>query len=109
MHRCLRERRRPYIFTYNASTVPVLQLALAGQGLNEQELYDTGVNFIRPRLVTIHGAVLPNAYGGKQRQIQVDLNTTELQAKGLSPMDVVNADQRPEPYSPRRDGQDRPI
>jgi multidrug efflux pump subunit AcrB len=81
----------PYIFTYNASTVPVLQLALAGQGLDEQELYDTGVNFIRPRLVTIHGAVIPNAYGGKQRQIQVDLNTTELQAKGLSPMDVVDA------------------
>ena len=81
----------PYIFTYNASTVPILQLALSGQGLDEQELYDTGVNFIRPRLVTIHGAVIPNAYGGKQRQIQVDLNTTELQAKGLSPMDVVNA------------------
>ena len=75
----------------NASTVPVLQLALAGQGLDEQELYDTGVNFIRPRLVTIHGAVIPNAYGGKQRQIEVDLNTTGLQAKGLSAQDIENA------------------
>ena len=63
----------------------------SGQGLSEQQLFDTATNFIRPQLVTVHGAVLPNAYGGKQRQIEVDLNTSELQAKGLSANDVVNA------------------
>ena len=68
-----------------------LQVALSGTGLTEQQLYDTGTSFIRPGLVTVHGAVLPNAYGGKQRQIEVDLNTPELQAKGLSASDVVNA------------------
>ena len=62
-----------------------------GTGLTEQQLFDTGTSFIRPGLVTVHGAVLPNAYGGKQRQIEVDLNTQELQAKGLSASDVVNA------------------
>jgi multidrug efflux pump subunit AcrB len=81
----------PYLFVYNASTVPILQLALSGPGLTEQQLFDTGTSFIRPGLVTVHGAVLPNAYGGKQRQIEVDLNTQELQAKGLSASDVVNA------------------
>jgi multidrug efflux pump subunit AcrB len=81
----------PYMFVYNASTVPILQVALSGPGLTEQQLFDTGTSFIRPGLVTVHGAVLPNAYGGKQRQIEVDLNTQELQAKGLSASDVVNA------------------
>ena len=81
----------PYLFAYNASTVPILQVALSGPGLTEQQLFDTGTSFIRPGLVTVHGAVLPNAYGGKQRQIEVDLNTQELQAKGLSASDVVNA------------------
>ena len=81
----------PYIFTYNASTVPIIQVALSGPGLTEQQLFDTGTSFIRPGLVTVHGAVLPNAYGGKQRQIEVDLNTQQLQAKGLSASDVVNA------------------
>ena len=81
----------PYIFAYNASTVPILQVALSGPGLTEQQLFDTGTSFIRPGLVTVHGAVIPNAYGGKQRQIEVDLNTQELQAKGLSASDVVNA------------------
>jgi multidrug efflux pump subunit AcrB len=81
----------PYLFAYNASTVPILQVALSGPGLSEQQLFDTGTSFIRPGLVTVHGAVLPNAYGGKQRQIQVDLNTSELQSKGLSANDVVNA------------------
>jgi CzcA family heavy metal efflux pump len=81
----------PYLFAYNASTVPILQVALSGPGLTEQQLFDTGTSFIRPGLVTVHGAVLPNAYGGKQRQIEVDLNTQELQATGLSASDVVNA------------------
>ena len=81
----------PLVITYNASTVPILQLALSGQKLSEQQLFDYGVNFIRTRLVTIPGAAIPYPYGGKQRQVQVDLDTNALQAKGLSPMDVVNA------------------
>jgi CzcA family heavy metal efflux pump len=81
----------PLIITYSASSVPVLQLGLSGKGLSEQQLYDLGNNFIRTQLADIEGASLPFPYGGKQRQIQVDLNTAELQAKGLSPLDVVNA------------------
>ncbi|MGD0938879.1 MAG: efflux RND transporter permease subunit [Terracidiphilus sp.] len=81
----------PFIIQYNASSVPVLQLGLAGQGLNEQQLSDLGTNTIRTQLATIEGAQTPFPYGGKQRQIQVDLNLQALQAKGLSPSDVVNA------------------
>jgi CzcA family heavy metal efflux pump len=81
----------PFIITYNASTVPILQLGLSGQGLSEQQLYDLGVNFIRVQLATVQGASIPNAYGGKQAQIQVDLDPRALQAKGLVPTDVVNA------------------
>src|SRR5882757_3237457 len=81
----------PLVITYNASTVPILQLALSGQKLSEQQLFDYGTNFIRTRLVTIPGAAIPFPYGGKQRQVQVDLDTNALQAKGMSPMDVVNA------------------
>ncbi len=81
----------PFIITYNASTVPILQLGLSGTGLSEQQLYDLGVNFLRTQLATIQGASIPLPYGGKQPQIQVDLNPASLQAKGLSPNDVVNA------------------
>ena len=81
----------PLIITYSASTVPILQLALSGQKLSEQQLFDLGVNFLRTRLVTIPGVAIPWPYGGKQRQIEVDLNINALQAKGLSPVDVVNA------------------
>ncbi len=81
----------PLVITYSASTVPILQLALSGRELSEQQLFDTGVNFIRTRLITVPGAAIPYPYGGKQRQVQVDLNTEALQSKGLSPLDVVNA------------------
>ncbi len=81
----------PLIITYNASTVPILQLALGGQGLTEQQLNDFGQNFIRTQLVTIPGTAIPYSYGGKQREIMVDLNVQALQAKGLGPSDVVNA------------------
>jgi len=81
----------PFIIQYNASSVPVLQLGLSGQGLNEQQLNDMGTNNIRTQLATIEGAQTPFPYGGKQRQIQVDLDLHALQAKGLSPADVVNA------------------
>jgi CzcA family heavy metal efflux pump len=80
----------PLVIQYNASTVPILQLALSGKGLNEQQLFDMGVNFIRTGLITVQGVAMPYPYGGKQRQIQIDLNTAQLQAKGLSPSDVVN-------------------
>jgi multidrug efflux pump subunit AcrB len=81
----------PFIIQYNASTVPVLMLGLSGQGLNEQQLFDLGQNTIRTQLATIEGAQTPFPYGGKQRQIQVDIDPKALQAKGLSPADVVNA------------------
>jgi len=81
----------PFVIQYNASSVPVLQLGLAGQGLNEQQIFDLGQNTIRTQLATIEGAQTPYPYGGKPRQIQVDLDLDALQAKGLSPVDVVNA------------------
>jgi multidrug efflux pump subunit AcrB len=81
----------PLVITYSASTVPILQLGLSGQGMSEQSLNDYGLNFIRTRLVTVPGAAVPYPYGGKQREVQVDLNTAALQSKGLSPLDVVNA------------------
>jgi multidrug efflux pump subunit AcrB len=81
----------PLIITYSASTVPILQLGLSGKGLSEQQLNDYGLNFVRTRLITVPGAAVPYPYGGKQRQVQVDLNTTALQSKELSPSDVVNA------------------
>jgi len=81
----------PLIINYSASSVPILQLALSGQGLAEQQLFDLGVNFLRPQLVTIPGVAIPYPYGGKQRQVMVDLDTRMLQAKGLAPSDVLNA------------------
>jgi CzcA family heavy metal efflux pump len=81
----------PLVIQYNASSVPILQLGLSGQGLSEQQLWDLGLNFLRTDLVTINGIAIPYPYGGKQRQVEVDLNPQELQAKGLSPSDVVNA------------------
>ncbi len=81
----------PFIIQYNASSVPVLMLGLSGKGLNEQQVFDLGTNTIRTQLATIEGAQTPYPYGGKQRQIQVDLDLHALQAKGLSPTDVVNA------------------
>ncbi|HWT65982.1 MAG TPA: efflux RND transporter permease subunit, partial [Terracidiphilus sp.] len=81
----------PFIMQYNASSVPVLQIGLSGEGLNEQQLNDLASNTIRTQLATIEGAQTPYPYGGKQRQVQVDLDLHALQAYGLSPSDVVNA------------------
>ena len=81
----------PLIIQYSASSVPILQLGLSGQGLSEQQLNDLGLNFVRNRLSSVEGASIPYPYGGKQRQVQVDINMQALQAKGLSPTDVVNA------------------
>jgi multidrug efflux pump subunit AcrB len=81
----------PIVLSYNASSVPILQLALSGKGLQEQDLNDIALNFLRTQLVTVPGAVVPYPYGGKQRQVMIDLNPQQLQAKGLSPVDVVTA------------------
>jgi multidrug efflux pump subunit AcrB len=81
----------PIILTYNASSVPILQLALSSDQLPEQELFDLGNNFIRTQLATVQGSSVPIPYGGKVRQVMVDIDSTALQAKGLSPSDVVNA------------------
>jgi multidrug efflux pump subunit AcrB len=81
----------PFVIQYNASSVPVLQLGVSGRDLNEQQLFDLGQNTIRTQLATVEGAQTPYPYGGKQRQIQVDLDLHALQAKGISPVDVVNA------------------
>jgi multidrug efflux pump subunit AcrB len=81
----------PFIIQYNASSVPVMQLGLSGEGLNETQLNDLGQNQIRTQLATIEGAQTPYPYGGKQRQIQVDLDLHALEEKGLSPADVVTA------------------
>ena len=80
----------PLVIQYSASSVPILQLGLSGQGLSEQQLYDFGANFIRTQLATVQGASTPFPYGGKQRQIQVDVDTQKLQAYGLSASDIVN-------------------
>ncbi|HWM66320.1 MAG TPA: efflux RND transporter permease subunit [Steroidobacteraceae bacterium] len=81
----------PTILAYSASTVPILQLALSSKTLPEQQLYDLGNNFIRTRLATVQGAAVPLPFGGKVRQVMVDINSQALQSKGLSPLDVVNA------------------
>lgn len=91
LHRMPPGTEPPLIITYDASSVPILQLGLSGKGLTEQDLNDIALNFLRTQLVTVPGAVIPYPYGGKQRQIMVDLNPSRLQAKGISPFDVVSA------------------
>jgi multidrug efflux pump subunit AcrB len=81
----------PLVIDYSASSVPILQLGLAGKGLSEQQLNDFGVNFVRPQLVTVPGAVIPYPFGGKQRQMMIYVNPSELLAKGLAPTDILNA------------------
>ena len=81
----------PSIIRYNASNVPVAQLTISSDKLTEQEVYDYGLNFIRLRLFTIPGLATPAPYGGKSRQIMVDIDPARVAAKGLSPNDVVQA------------------
>ncbi|MFH0022908.1 efflux RND transporter permease subunit [Pseudomonas fluorescens] len=81
----------PVILNYNAATVPIVQLALSGDGLSEQNLFDLGMNTVRTSLITVPGAVIPLPYGGKQRQVQIDVNPAALQARGLSAVDVAAA------------------
>ncbi|MCD2315309.1 efflux RND transporter permease subunit [Sphingomonas sp. IC-11] len=81
----------PMIVNYSASTVPILQLALQGRGMSEAQLFDLAQNQLRPPLVTVPGAAVPLPAGGRQRQIQIDLDPQALQSKGLSAQDVANA------------------
>ncbi|MDO8961122.1 MAG: efflux RND transporter permease subunit [Methylophilus sp.] len=81
----------PLIMNYNASTVPILQIALSGKGLTEQNLADLGLNAVRIRLVTVPGAGVPFPFGGKSRQIQIDLDPAAIQARGLSAQDISSA------------------
>ncbi len=81
----------PLIISYSASTTPIIQLGLSSKTLPEQDLFDLGQNFLRNFLATVPGAATPYPYGGKVRQIQVDLDLPKLQAYGLSPNDIVNA------------------
>ncbi len=81
----------PLILSYNASSVPILQLALSSKTLLDNQLFDISNNFIRPQLAEVEGAAIPSPYGGKNRQVQVDLDYQALRSKGLSPDDVINA------------------
>ncbi len=81
----------PIIVQYNASSVPVLQISLSSTTLNEQQLYDYGIYRLRQLLAPIHGVTLPTPAGGKYRQIMVDIDPVKLLAKGLTPLDIVNA------------------
>jgi multidrug efflux pump subunit AcrB len=80
----------PYVLSYNASSVPILQLALSSKRLPQMKLFDLGQNFIRPQLATVAGAAVPSPYGGKILQVQVDLDQQAMQAHGVSADDVVN-------------------
>ena len=81
----------PLILNYSASTVPIIQLALSGKGLTEQSLADLGMNFVRPRLVTVQGAGIPWPFGGKTPQVMFDLDSAAVQSHGLTGLDVANA------------------
>jgi CzcA family heavy metal efflux pump len=81
----------PQIINFSASSVPILQLGISGEGLSEAQLNDYATNFVRTQLVTVPGAVVPSPYGGKQRQVSVNMNQAAMQSKGIAPGDVLNA------------------
>ena len=81
----------PQIINYSASSVPILQLGVSGDGLSEAQLNDYATNFIRTQLITVPGAVVPSPYGGKQRQVSINMDQTEMQSKGIAPVDVLTA------------------
>ncbi len=80
----------PNVLMFNASSVPILNLALSGKGMSESQLLDIGNNFIRPQLATVPGAAVPTPYGGTVRQIQIDIDQHALQSYGLSAQDVAD-------------------
>ena len=81
----------PLVISYSASSTPIVQLGISSKTMPEQQLFDLGQNFIRSQLATVQGAATPYPYGGKIRQVQVDLDLPQLEAHGLSPSDIVNA------------------
>src|SRR6516162_1034934 len=81
----------PLIIVYSASSVPIMQVGIRSNSIPEQQLFDYSINFIRPQLTTVQGASIPWPYGGKQRLVAIDIDTAAMQAKGLTPVDVVNA------------------
>src|SRR3984885_7254942 len=81
----------PEIINFSASSVPILQLGLSGQGLSEQQLNDLALNFVRTQMITVPGAVIPLPYGGKQRQVMINLDHNLMQARNISPTDVLTA------------------
>jgi CzcA family heavy metal efflux pump len=81
----------PQIINFSASSVPILQLGISGDGLSEAQLNDYATNFIRTQLITVPGAVVPSPYGGKQRQISVNMDQAAMQSKGIAPGDVLSA------------------
>ena len=81
----------PEIINFSASSVPILQLSLSGPNLSEQQLQDYATNYIRPQLITVPGAVVPSPYGGKTPQVMINMNQNLMQARGVSPIDVLNA------------------
>ena len=93
----------PYVLSYNASSVPILQLALSSKKLPQKQLFDLGQNFIRPQLATIEGAAVPSPYGGKILQVQIDLDQQAMQAHGVSADDVLNAVSAPNLILPAGD------
>ncbi len=86
------------MIAYSAADVPILQIGLSSKTLPEQQLTDLAVNFLRPRLTTIEGAELPAPYGGRNRQVNVDLDPQKLFQRGISGSDVVNAVNAPKTY-----------
>ena len=99
----------PYVLSYNASSVPILQLALSSKKLPQMQLFDLGQNFIRPQLATVAGAAVPSPYGGKILQVQVDLDQHAMQAHNVSADDVVNAISRAEPDPAGRRRENRQV
>src|ERR1700743_311791 len=81
----------PLVMNYNAATVPIIQLAMSAQGMTEQGVFDLAINTVRTPLVTVPGAAIPFPFGGKFRQIQIDLDPAAMQARGLSANDVADA------------------
>jgi multidrug efflux pump subunit AcrB len=81
----------PYVLSYNAATVPILQLALSSKSLPQMKLFDLGQNFIRPQLATVAGAAVPSPYGGQVRDVQIDLDQHAMQARSVSAQDLVDA------------------
>jgi len=81
----------PQIINFSASSVPILQLGISGEGLSESQLNDYATNFVRTQLITVPGSVVPSPYGGKQRQISINMNQAAMQSKGIAPNDILSA------------------